>query len=442
MDKSVEWHVIANAISGVWPQIAPVFRAEHFQDADCRMLAEAIKRVDSEQDEVTPVTVGKAAGYDISEMIAIAKNASMRKQTLKNVEFLAENYRKRVIETTVKELHEVIKGSPLTAKELLVRAQQTMIEALEDAGGLETKSMGDVTENYFEYRLKVENGELPETIPFSMPNLTYKTGGLEQGNLVVLAARPSMGKTALALNEIYSWTKKGYRGMFVSLEQQEIPIARRLVARIGRIDSHKLRGKLGTDEKAQEGAALSEMRELPLSLVDKRGLDVDQILSLARLEKHKHPGLQFVAVDHLTEIGIHGDNTHKEITKIVKKLRDLAGELGIWVLLLCQLNRGVEGRDNKRPAMSDLRESGSIEEHADVVLMLYRHGYYHPGFGSVPEMDRITELAVKKNREGEMGGALITMFDMPHMRFYEATHEHKSIYQEAIRGARRKDTKS
>ena len=432
-NAELEYQLIANILSGSWHDVAHKFRLEYITDHQLLPIASTVIELDKEQKEINPVAVALKLGVKVGDILGYAKGTLHKRNTMQCLDHLIELHQRRVVFDTVTALGKELRSMRGTTQDLLTRAQQRMIEAMQDAGGVEIRTQRQACESYFEYRSRIESGDMPATIGFSMDKITERTGGIELGNLILLAARPSMGKTAFMLSEARYWAKHGNRGLIVSLEQKELPLTRRHVAALADIPIANLKKQMGDHFRAKEASALSALQELPLNNVDKRGLTVDQICNLARMEKHRYPDLKFIAVDHLTEIRMGSTgNMHHAIAETVKRLRDLAGELNVFILLLAQLNRGVESRENKRPMMSDLRESGAIEEHADMVIMLYRHGYYHEMFMQAEMGDWITEVLFPKNREGESGKGSIAMFKMPYMQFIECPEDWKQKYIDTI----------
>ena len=226
------------------------------------------------------------------------------------------------------------------------------------------------------------------------------TGGFQRGQLVVLAARPSMGKTALALNICDHASMAAETAvLFVSLEMGGLEIAERLLCARSRIDGYKLRtGKgLGSREMTQLAKAFSELgKGAPIFIDDTPARNMLQITAAARrLKLRKDLGLVVVDYIQLVDSEESRDSRQEQIAKISRRLKTLARELDVPVIALSQLNRAVENREDRRPRMADLRESGAIEQDADIVLLLHRPDYYDPN-----DQPGIAELIVAKNRNG------------------------------------------
>ena len=227
------------------------------------------------------------------------------------------------------------------------------------------------------------------------------TGGLHESELVILAARPSMGKTALVCNFALSIAREERQGVLLfSLEQSKLELAERFLCIQARIDGHKLRqGDLDEVEQHSLHEASNEMREFPLYIDDTAGRTVSQIAAVSRRLKRRF-GIGIVIVDYLQLIESDDRNLPREqqISTITRRLKFLAKDLKIPVMALAQLNRGVEQREDKRPRLADLRESGAIEQDADIVMFLHRPEAYDP-----EDRPGEADLIISKNRNGPIG---------------------------------------
>jgi replicative DNA helicase len=245
-------------------------------------------------------------------------------------------------------------------------------------------------------------------LPTGLYELDDLMCGLNAGDLIVLAARPSMGKTALALNILDhaalhppEWLDRSPVVLFFSLEMGQQSIVRRMLCSRGRVDAHKLRtGKIPDQDYAKLAEAAGELSTARIFLDDSPGLTVMSMRGRARRLKAKHGGLDLIVVDYLQLMSPpRAENRQQEVSQISSALKDLARELDVPVVALSQLSRAVELCDDKRPQLSDLRESGSIEQDADVVLLLFRPEYYE----ATDENRGLAELICAKQRNGPTG---------------------------------------
>lgn len=237
------------------------------------------------------------------------------------------------------------------------------------------------------------------------------TAGFQESDLIYVGARPSMGKTVLGMNIANHVAKTGSVLVF-SLEMPKKALAKRTIASLAPLDMNDLmRGNIDEQKTALLTSAGLQIAKLDLRIDDTAGLHVDQMRTRARIAaRKKNPSL--ILIDYLTLIRGKGDSKHLEVSYISKSLKAMAKELSCPVVCLAQLNRGLENRPDKRPKLSDLRESGSIEEDADVVMFLYRDEVYD----SESQRKGILEVNVAKNRNGEIGTCFLTS-ELNHQRF-------------------------
>ena len=235
------------------------------------------------------------------------------------------------------------------------------------------------------------------------------TSGLHANELIIIAARPAMGKTAFALNiAVNAALTSGKSVAVFNLEMSAEQLMFRMISAQGAVDGTKLRtGKLAHDDWKKVNEAMSELSDAPIFIEDTPGITIGEIRAKCRRLHSSTKGLGLVVIDYLQLISGgpgYGNNRQQEVSDISRSLKTMAMELGVPVIALAQLSRNVEGRENKRPIMSDLRESGSIEQDADIVAFLYRDDYYNKPAGAIEENNiSISELIIGKHRAGATG---------------------------------------
>jgi len=247
-------------------------------------------------------------------------------------------------------------------------------------------------------------------VPTGFYDLDRMTSGMQAGDLIVLAARPSMGKTALAINIAeHVALKEDLPVAVFSMEMGASQLAIRIVGSIGRIDQGRLRtGKLIDDEWPRLSEAVEKLKAVSLSIDETPGLNTSELRASARRLARSCGKLGLVVVDYLQLMsgsgGGDGENRATELGEISRGLKMLAKELQCPVIALSQLNRGVEQRTDKRPMMSDLRESGAIEQDADVIMFIYRDDYYNKD----SKEPNVAEIIIAKQRNGPTGTVKLT----------------------------------
>ena len=239
------------------------------------------------------------------------------------------------------------------------------------------------------------------------PALDEKTTGLHEGELIILAARPAMGKTAFALNIAANIGKLGQTVAIFSLEMGAESLVNRMVSSEGLIDAYSLRtGKLTDDDWSNLIIAQGALADRSIYVDDSPGIKITEIRARSRKLAQEQGGLGLILIDYLQLIsGTGKENRQQEVSEISRQLKVLAKELKVPVLALSQLSRGVEQREDKRPKLSDLRESGSIEQDADIVAFIRREAYYQNPNDPEVELDNKAEINFAKNRSGETGTA-------------------------------------
>nr|DAP93913.1 MAG TPA: DnaB-like replicative helicase [Caudoviricetes sp.] len=230
------------------------------------------------------------------------------------------------------------------------------------------------------------------------------TTGLHEDNLIIIAARPAMGKTALALNIAQNVAKSSDKAVAIfSLEMGAESLVERMLSAEGLIPSYHVRtGNLSESEWRRMISAQERLARGKIFIDDTAGIRISEIRSKAKRLAQENGGLGLIVIDYLQLIEGRGrENRQQEVSEISRQLKIIAKELKVPVIALSQLSRGVDQRNDKRPILSDLRESGSIEQDADIVVFLYREAYYKRDEQEEP--DNVTELILEKNRHGSLG---------------------------------------
>ncbi|MBE2258681.1 MAG: replicative DNA helicase [Rhodobacteraceae bacterium] len=245
-------------------------------------------------------------------------------------------------------------------------------------------------------------------VPSGYHDLDGKTSGLQSGDLLIVAGRPSMGKTSFALNIAeHVAIEVGLPVAVFSMEMGGTQLAMRMLSSVGRLDAHRVRtGRLNDDEWSRLSFALGKMHEAPIYIDETPALNPIDLRARARRLHRQCGKLGLVVIDYLQLMSAtsQGENRATEISEISRALKGLAKELGVPVMALSQLNRSLEQRPNKRPVMSDLRESGAIEQDADVIMFIYRDEVYSPDTAE----KGVAEIIIGKQRNGPIGTVRLT----------------------------------
>ncbi len=292
-----------------------------------------------------------------------------------------------------------------TVNEILDNSEKKILNIVKNRKASEFRSIRDIlnkTQSDLE-RLSEHKGEITG-LATGMYDLDRITTGLHPNELIIVAARPAMGKTAFALNiATHAAMTQDKSVALFNLEMSAEQLAMRILASLGQIEGYKLRtGNLLNQDWKKINEAVSKLSNTNLVIDDTPGITIGEIRAKCRRLASSEKGLSLIVIDYLQLISggkNYGANRQQEVSDISRSLKTLAMELGVPVIALSQLSRGVESREDKRPLMSDLRESGSIEQDADIVMFLYRDDYYHKE-QRTEDNTSLSELIIGKHRNG------------------------------------------
>ena len=381
-------------------------RPEHCYNESHRIILAEIIRMVAAGKPVDVITVAEelsAHGHDeqtggLSYLGELAANSAGSR----NIGRYAETVTNKALERQLLGASETIRATVTgvgTTKEKLTAAQSAVMGITESVASRQPKIMREILISAAETLTQRSSGNV-RCLSSGFVDLDRQlSGGFRPGNLIVLAGRPAMGKTSLAVNIAYQVARHGSPSLFLSMEMPEQELADRLIAQSGSVFlSAVLAGDMEGDNGDRIMCAVSILENLPLVIDDQGGLTLFDVASKARSVKRKH-GLGLLVLDYLQLMSGDGDNRNQQIEQITRGLKALAKELDIPIIALSQLSRKCEERTNKRPMNSDLRESGAIEQDADVILFVYRDEEYNPA-----SADKGTaEIIISKNRQGQNG---------------------------------------
>ena len=337
----------------------------------------------------------------LSELTTIVPSAANVEEYIKIVEEKA--IRRRLIETAIAIETDGYNWQD-SVNELLDKSEKNMMNLSKSRNGSEFRPIQEVlfkTQANLE-KLSETKGEITG-IPTGFYDLDKLTSGLHESQLIIIAARPAMGKTAFALNLVTNVAMNtGKKVALFNLEMGAEQLAMRMLSSAGQINGVNLaKGKLEHNDWKRVNEAISRLAETNIYIDDTPGITIGEIRAKAR-RLYAEGDLAMVLIDYLQLISIdskYAGNRQQEISEISRSLKTLAMELKIPVVALAQLSRSVDSRDDKRPILSDLRESGSIEQDADIVAFLYRDDYYNKE-SAIDENTSKSEFIIRKHRNG------------------------------------------
>ncbi|HGA3574251.1 TPA: replicative DNA helicase [Streptococcus agalactiae] len=307
--------------------------------------------------------------------------------------------------------------------EIIATAEKALVDINEHSNRSGFRKISDVLKvNYENLELRSQQTSDVTGLPTGFRDLDRITTGLHPDQLIILAARPAVGKTAFVLNIAQNVGTKQNRPVAIfSLEMGAESLVDRMLAAEGMVDSHSLRtGQLTDQDWNNVTIAQGALADAPIYIDDTPGIKITEIRARSRkLSQEVDDGLGLIVIDYLQLIsGTRPENRQQEVSEISRQLKILAKELKVPVIALSQLSRGVEQRQDKRPVLSDIRESGSIEQDADIVAFLYRDDYYRREGEEAEEIveDNTVEVILEKNRAGARGTVKL-MFQKEYNKF-------------------------
>ena len=331
--------------------------------------------------------------------------------TSKNVEHYAKLVKeKATLRKVIAELSESLSSAyqgDISINEIIEKTEKSILDISNQNVGNGFRNVADILDTHMQMvETRSQTDGFVTGLSTGFVGLDKITTGLHEGNLIILAARPAMGKTALALNIAkHVATMERKPAVIFSLEMGAEELIERMVASEGMVPGYHLKtGNLSTDEWKRLVHAQSNLYDVPIFVDDTAGIRISEIRSKARKLAQEMGGLGVIIIDYLQLItGSKGENRQQIVSEISRELKILAKDLRVPVIALSQLSRSVEQRQDKRPMLSDLRESGSIEQDADIVAFLYRDAYYQKEQADSQEANNVTELILEKNRHGSLG---------------------------------------
>ena len=373
---------------------------------DSVSVADFLKKTGNLENAGGYTNISKLIDYPISANIEYHSGLIKQKYDLRRLIEISRN----VIEQSYAEAENPV--------EIIEKSQREIMEIGQDITG--TTSVSCVIRSVVEkLEMLRDNPSQLSGLPTGFRVLDFHLSGLHDSDLILLGARPAMGKTALALNICKNIAESGYPVLIFSIEMSKEQLGQRLMADDARINLTKIiSGKLKQEDWESINNSASIIYDLPIHIEDKAGITVEEMLSIARKMKMKH-GIRFVCVDYIQLIKGWNRDGQGSKADISRSLKLMAKTLDIPVLALSQLNRDLEKRSDKRPLVSDLRESGSLEQDADIITFLYRDEVYNDDENN-PNKGK-AEVILRKNRQGTIGTVFLTWLG-EYQRFENMAH--------------------
>ena len=419
-----------------------VLQPDDFYEHANRIVFQAMLNISDREEVIDPVTLQdelkKNNQVDDIGGIAYVTELSMATPTAAHVTYYAKIVKRKailrnLISTSQRIIQNAIEGSD-DVTDILDDAESQIMGVSQDNASGGFKSIHDVLNTAMEEINSIpDDGNMVTGLPSGFSELDKMTTGFHDDELIILAARPGVGKTAFALNVAqFVGLKTDKTVAMFSLEMGAEQLVQRMLASEGLIDSQHLRtGQLTDEEWRKLVVAAGSLDNTSIYIDDTPGIKMSEIRAKARRLAKEKGNLGLIVIDYLQLIeGPRSESRQQEVSAMSRQLKKLAKELHIPVIALSQLSRSVEQRQDKRPVLSDIRESGSIEQDADIVAFLYRDDYYrderdedNEGEVEAEEDNGEVEVIIEKNRSGTRGTVKL-MFSKPYNRFSNLDYTH------------------
>lgn len=391
-------------------EVVTFLHPEDFHDRRNREAFDAVRRLAAESKPVDEVTVGNTVAFadkgnylaKMTEDVPSTVNVGFYMRLVRDM-----RARRDIVAAAEAAALEAIDGKD-TPQVIADRASAAIAAAAASQTEEIATSVRDLLRHETKRLERATKGDVDRGLQTGFPDLDARLGGLHKANLVIVAGRPAMGKTALATQMAAHAAAEGAKTLLFSLEMSQSEVTQRLLSTSSRVDLNNIRyGRMGNADWAKAYSAAQRLHPLAFAISTKADLTILQLRSLARRWKAQNGGLDLVLVDYLQLMSGEDarENREREVAKISRGLKALAMELQIPIVALAQLSRACESRENKRPRLSDLRESGGIEQDADAVLFVYRDDYYDPNSSD----QGVAEIILAKNRNGQSGGDAVRL---------------------------------
>ena len=399
-----------------YASVAPILNESDFYKVSHQLIYAAIERIyDREGSVDTLMLIDQLDALDQLETVGGQEaiiNLAAYVPTTANIEQYAKIVQTksllRQLISTSKRISKIAYEESEDIESIIDQSERWILSIGEGSQDDRPRDMHKMVVEAFEKIVKLSEEKKDIVgLPSGYIELDKLTAGFQPDQLIILAARPSVGKTAFALNIAQNVaTRFSIPVVIFSLEMNALDMVYRMICAEGNINASNLRtGQLTDDEWSSLTVATDTLKDAPIFIDDSAGIKVSEIRAKCRRLKQENPNLGLIVIDYLQLIDGNGrENRQQAVSEISRQLKKLAKELGVPVLALSQLSRGLEQRQNKRPILSDIRESGSIEQDADIVAFLYRDDYHQKDEEEPDKQDdlpdNVVEVIIAKNRAG------------------------------------------
>jgi replicative DNA helicase len=414
-------------------EVADLLEVKHFLDPQAQIIFDQLLKQYQQDNQIsrTKLLIDLQNQNAVDEAEQIIERLTSGFNTVDElnptIDLIKKDYQRSLLKRASNKLKELTEANDLTIDDYQARAQEIIFQATNESNDLEKHiyNMEEVLMESFSNYMDRKHKKADVGLRTGFISLDNLIGGFKRGHLSVIAASTSMGKTAFAINIAKNVLKRNAKVAIMSLEMDATEVVDRMVVQESQVNAWKYtQGETNDEEDQRVSKALDNLHELPLMISDERGLNTAQIRARLRKFKAQMDGLDLAIVDYLQMIQLpeeHAQNTARAVGQIVLQLRNLASELDIPVILISQISRSFTSRTDKRPVLSDLRDSGNIEEVADGVIFLYRHAHTSAKAREEAEAEGTesdTDIIIAKQRTGQTGSIKL-FFEEEFIRFVD-----------------------
>lgn len=414
-------------------EVADLLEVKHFLDPQAQIIFDLLLKQYQQDNQIsrTKLLIDLQNQNSVDQAEEIIERLTSGFNTIDElkptIDLIKKDYQRSLLQRASNKLQELTQANDLTIDDYQAKAQEIIFQATNESNDLEKHiyNMEEVLMESFSNYMDRKHKKADVGLRSGFISLDNLIGGFKRGHLNVIAASTSMGKTAFAINIAKNVLKRKAKVAVISLEMDATEVVDRMVVQESQVNAWKYtQGETNDDEDQRVSKALDNLHELPLMISDERGLNTAQIRARLRKFKAQMDGLDLAIVDYLQMIQLpeeHAQNTSRAVGQIVLQLRNLASELDIPVILISQISRSFTSRTDKRPVLSDLRDSGNIEEVADGVIFLYRHAHTSAKAREEAEAEGTesdTDIIIAKQRTGQTGSIKL-FFEDEFIRFVD-----------------------
>lgn len=414
-------------------EVADLLEVKHFLDPQAQIIFDLLLKQYQQDNQIsrTKLLIDLQSQNAVNEPEEIIERLTSGFNTIDElkptIELIKKNYQRSLLKRASNKLKKLTKANDLSIDDYQAKAQEIIFQATSESNDLEKHiyNMEEVLMESFSNYMDRKHKKADVGLRSGFISLDNLIGGFKRGHLTVIAASTSMGKTAFAINIAKNVLKRKARVAFISLEMDAPEIVDRMIVQESQVNAWKYtQGETNDEEDQRISKALDNLHELPLMISDERGLNTAQIRARLRKFKAQMEGMDLAVVDYLQMIQLpeeHAQNTSRAVGQIVLQLRNLASELDIPLILISQISRSFTSRQDKRPVLSDLRDSGNIEEVADGVIFLYRYAHTSAKAREKAEAEGTesdTNIIIAKQRTGQTGSVKL-FFEDEFIRFVD-----------------------